>query len=311
MSEDSEKQGEPQEEQKREEQHFGERFRSLVEEMKASLNPTDLERVLDLWRLDLEGLRRKVFAATGEDRLLPQRFGIIGESPAIQKVFSALEKIIPANYPVLVTGQSGTGKELIAKALHQYGPRKHEVFLSENCAAIPETLLESILFGHKKGAFTGAHRDNPGHFLAADKGTLFLDEIGDMPLSMQSKLLRVIQDGEVRAVGGDRPKKVDVRLVAATNRDLEARVREGKFREDLFYRLNVLDIHLPTLRERGEDVLLIAEHFLRQARKAMGRPFSLSKRTREEFLQAPWPGNIRELENAIRRLSALATGDEL
>jgi transcriptional regulator with GAF, ATPase, and Fis domain len=290
---------------------FGERFRSLLEETKVNLSPMALERLLEIWKLDLEALRRKVFTATGEGHPLPQRFGIIGESPAMQKVFQSLEKIIPANYPVLVTGQSGTGKELIAKALHHYGPRKHETFLSENCAAIPETLLESILFGHKKGAFTGAHRDNPGHFLAADKGTLFLDEIGDMPLSMQSKLLRVIQDGEVRAVGGDRPKKVDVRLVAATNRDLEARVREGKFREDLFYRLNVLDIHLPPLRERGEDVLLIAEHFLRNARKALGRPFSLSKKTREEFLLSPWPGNIRELENAIRRLSALASEDEL
>ncbi|HHI80351.1 MAG TPA: sigma-54-dependent Fis family transcriptional regulator [Planctomycetes bacterium] len=293
------------------EKRLGERFRTLLEELKAGLSPSDLERVLEIWRLDLEALRRQVFESGGEDRPLPQRFGIIGESPAMQKVFESLEKIIPANYPVLVTGQSGTGKELIAKALHQYGPRKHETFLSENCAAIPETLLESILFGHKKGAFTGAHRDNPGHFVAADKGTLFLDEIGDMPLSMQSKLLRVIQDGEVRAVGGDRPRKVDVRLVAATNRDLEARVREGKFREDLFYRLNVLDIHLPPLRERGEDVLLIAEHFLRQARKALGRPFKLSEKTRKEFLAAPWPGNIRELENTIRRLSALATGDEL
>ncbi len=314
MSENGEKQSDQPsglEEEKQREERFGERFRSLVEEIKASLSPSRLERVLEIWRLDLEGLRRKVFTATGEDRPLPQRFGIIGESPAMQKVFEALEKIIPANYPVLVTGQSGTGKELIAKALHQYGPRKHEAFLSENCAAIPETLLESILFGHKKGAFTGAHRDNPGHFLAADKGTLFLDEIGDMPLSMQSKLLRVIQDGKVRPVGGDRPKKVNVRLVAATNRDLDARVREGKFREDLFYRLNVLDIHLPPLRERGEDVLLIAEYFLRQARKAMGRPFSLSEKTRQEFLEARWPGNIRELENAIRRMSALATGDEL
>jgi len=293
------------------EKGFGERFHALLEEMKAALSPQDLERVLEIWRLDLEAQRRKVFSATGEDRPLPQRFGIIGESPAMQKVFDALEKIIPANYPVLVTGQSGTGKELIAKAIHHYGPRKHEAFLSENCAAIPETLLESILFGHKKGAFTGAHRDNPGHFLAAHKGTLFLDEIGDMPLSMQSKLLRVIQDGEVRPVGGDRPKKVDVRLVAATNRDLEARVREGQFREDLFYRLNVLDIHLPPLCERGEDILLLAEHFLRKARKSMGRPFQLSPKTRQEFLAAPWPGNIRELENAIRRLSALANQDEL
>ena len=242
---------------------------------------------------------------------LPQRFGIIGDSPAMQAVFERLERMIASSYAVLVTGESGTGKELVAKALHEHGPRRTQPFLSENCAAIPETLLESILFGHAKGAFTGAHKDNPGHFISADKGTLFLDELGDMPLSMQSKLLRVLQDGEVRPVGSEKTRKVDVRLVAATNKHLPSEVAQKRFREDLYYRLNVLELTLPPLRERGDDVLLIAEFFLRRARQEMGRPLELDGSAKDWMRQQAWPGNVRQLENEIRRAAALSVGSQL
>jgi transcriptional regulator with GAF, ATPase, and Fis domain len=243
---------------------------------------------------------------------LPGRFGILGESAAMQEVFALLERIVKSEFPVLVTGESGSGKELVARAIHDYGPRRKRTFLSENCAAIPDTLLESILFGHVKGSFTGAHRDNPGHFVTADRGTLFLDELGDMPLLMQGKLLRVIQDGEVRPVGGDKVKKVDVRLVAATNKDLRRLVEEGAFRQDLYYRLNVLEIRLPPLRERGDDILIIAEHLLRRARKELGRPgLGLDDAAAARLQEHAWPGNVRELENEIRRASALSTGDRI
>ena len=284
------------------------------------------EALIDRVRADgpaaIEAFRSRVLArceqivarAPGEpvdEKPLPERFGIIGDSKAMHDVFTRLEKIVQSPYPVLVTGESGTGKELVAKALHECGPRKAKPFVSENCAAIPETLLESILFGHAKGAFTGAHKDSPGHFVSADSGTLFLDEIGEMPLSMQSKLLRVIQEGEVRPVGSSKTRKVDVRLVAATNRKLEDRVREGAFREDLFYRLNVLELRLPALRERDEDILYIAEFFLRRARKDLGRPLRLSDDAKAALLAHSWPGNVRELENEVRRAAALAREDEI
>ena len=243
-----------------------------------------------------------------DEEPMPSRFGILGQSPAMNKVFDLLERIIKSDYPVLVTGASGTGKELVARALHNYGARRRRNFVSENCAAIPEMLLESILFGHKKGSFTGAHRDNPGHFVTAHKGTLFLDELGDMPLVMQGKLLRTLQDGEIRPVGSSKIRKVDVRLVAATNKDLQAMVAAKSFREDLFYRLNVLAIHLPPLAERGDDILLLAEFFLRKARREQRRPLILSDDARERLLAAPWPGNVRQLENEIRRAVALSDG---
>lgn len=242
----------------------------------------------------------------------PGRYGIIGESPAMQQLFSLLDRIVPSEFPVLVTGESGTGKELVARAIHDYGPRRKKRFLSENCAAIPETLLESILFGHVKGAFTGAHKDNPGHFVSADKGTLFLDELGDMPLLMQGKLLRVLQDGELRPVGGERSRKVDVRLVAATNKNLQRLVAEKQFRQDLYYRLNVLELHLPPLRERAGDIVLIAEHFLDRARTDLGRPeLRLGEGARKALLAHSWPGNVRELENEIRCAAALCRDEEI
>ena len=241
----------------------------------------------------------------------PGRFGIIGESPGMKEVYDLIAKMAPSDYPVLITGQSGTGKELAARAIHDQSKRKRRIYLAENCAAIPETLLESILFGHKRGSFTGAVADNPGHFVAAHKGTLFLDELGDMPLVMQGKLLRVLQDGEVRAVGGDKVQKVDVRLVAATNKDLEAQVREKAFREDLYYRLNVLQIHLPPLRERGGDVQLLADFFLAKAAAESGRELVFSDSARSFLAEHDWPGNVRQLENAVRRAAALSQGDEI
>ncbi len=241
----------------------------------------------------------------------PGRFGIIGKSSGMQEVFELIAKMAPSDYAVLITGQSGTGKELVARAIHDQSKRKRRTYLAENCAAIPETLLESILFGHKKGSFTGAVQDNPGHFVTADKGTLFLDELGDMPLVMQGKLLRVLQDGEVRPVGGDKIRRVDVRLVAATNKNLEKLVQEKAFREDLFYRLNVLQIHLPPLAERGEDVQILADFFLAAASRETGRQLRFCPDAREHLAQHAWPGNVRQLENAIRRASALANGDEI
>jgi transcriptional regulator with GAF, ATPase, and Fis domain len=213
---------------------------------------------------------------------------------------------------VLISGESGTGKELIANALHQNSPRKNGPFIKVNCAAMARELVESELFGHEKGAFTGAIAAREGKFEAADGGTLFLDEIGDMPLETQAKVLRVLQEQEFERVGGNRPIKVDVRVIAATNRNLHQMVQEGKFREDLFYRLNVIPIGLPPLRERQEDILLLATHFL-QAVEAQygGEPRALSPSAHRVLLEAPWPGNVRELKNVIDAAAVLASGSEI
>ena len=210
--------------------------------------------------------------------------------------------------PVLIRGESGTGKDLVAKAIHELGPRAGKTFVSENCAAIPETLLESVLFGHVRGAFTGAVRDHPGHFVAADKSTLFLDEIGDMPLAMQAKLLRVLQEGEVRPVGGSKVRRVDVRVIAATNQDLEAMVPAGRFREDLYYRLDVLQVRLSPLRERGADIVLLARHLLEAACRRDGRQRTLSPAAEQLISEARWPGNVRQLQNEMQRATALVEG---
>ena len=233
--------------------------------------------------------------------------GILGTCPAMLRVRDLVRKFAPAEVPVLLRGESGTGKDLVARALHEESPRRAEEMISENCASIPETLLESTLFGHKRGAFTGAVRDHPGHFAAADRGTLFLDEIGDMSLAMQAKLLRVLQEGEIRPLGGSRTRKVDVRVIAATNRDLEEMVANKSFRQDLFYRLNVLQIELPPLRDRGDDILLLAEHFLEVASTDGGRALELSDAARKAFASYRWPGNIRQLQNETQRLAALCS----
>jgi transcriptional regulator with PAS, ATPase and Fis domain len=218
-----------------------------------------------------------------------------------------LDKVTDSSVPVLIQGESGTGKELVARALHYNGPRKKARFVSENCAAIPSNLMESEFFGYVRGAFTGANSDKMGLFELADGGTLFLDEIGDMDLDMQTKLLRVLQDGVLRRVGSKEFKRVNVRIVSATNRDLLSIMKEGKFREDLYYRLNVINILLPPLRERSEDVLLLAEHFLkRQAKQSGSSPRELSNEVIDIFTRYPWPGNIREMENEVMRSCALS-----
>ncbi|MGE4291871.1 MAG: sigma-54 interaction domain-containing protein [Desulfovibrio sp.] len=235
--------------------------------------------------------------------------GIIGESPALQDVFRVLAKVAPTDSTVLVTGESGTGKELLVRALHRSSRRHDKPFVPINCGAIPKELLESELFGHEKGAFTHAIRSRPGRFELADGGTIFLDEIGEMDFSLQVKILRVLQEKEIERVGGTSTKKVDVRVVAATNRDLEGEVAAGRFREDLFYRLNVIPLQLPALRERGDDVMLLARHFLKGFCKDRERQsLCLSPQTEVMLLSYTWPGNVRELENFMERLSILCDG---
>jgi DNA-binding NtrC family response regulator len=237
---------------------------------------------------------------------------IIGRSPAMQEVFKMIGRVSRSDAPVMITGESGAGKELVAGAIHKFSPRVQKEFVAINVTAIPDNLLESEIFGHEKGAFTGAMSMRVGRFEQCDGGTLFLDEIGDMPLAVQSKLLRVLQEGEFSRVGSNQKLKCDVRVLAATNKDLEAEVEKGTFREDLFYRLNVVRIHIPPLRERREDVRLLAEFFLH---RISGRRRGAVMRFTEDalgFLEAyDWPGNVRELENTIQRACALCNTDVL
>ena len=253
-------------------------------------------------RLEIENLNLR--RALKEE----SRYGIlVGRSPKMVRVIELLEKVIPTQVAVLIQGETGTGKELIARAIHMNGPRRDRNFIAVNCGALPENLLESELFGYRKGAFTGAAEDRVGLFEAAEGGTLFLDEVGEMPATLQVKLLRVLQDSQIRRVGDTVSRRVDFRLVTATNRDLKTEVEAGRFRQDLFYRLNVVPISLPPLRERGEDVLLLAQHFLDQFAKQQEKPVrGLSTESRELLLRHPWPGNVRELENAMARAVALA-----
>lgn len=255
-------------------------------------------------RADLERENRRL-QAVAEER---SSFGsIVGRSAPMQAAFDLIEKVAASELPVLILGESGTGKELVARAIHFNGPRKKRIFLSENCAAIPESLLESELFGHVRGAFTGAEKDRAGLFEQADGGTLFLDEIADMSASMQARLLRALQEGEIRRVGGSRPIHVDVRVLAATNRDLQAEVEAGRFREDLFYRLHVLVVALPPLRKRPGDIELLAGHFLEKISRERGRtPPRLASEVLDLFERYAWPGNVRQLENTLQRLALLA-----
>jgi transcriptional regulator with GAF, ATPase, and Fis domain len=234
---------------------------------------------------------------------------IIGESRALKDVFKVVDKVAPTDSTVLVTGESGTGKELLVRALHSRSLRSDKPFVPVNCGAIPRELLESELFGHEKGAFTHAIRSRAGRFELADGGTIFLDEIGEMDLSLQVKILRVLQEKEFERVGATQAKRVDVRIVAATNRDLEKEVAEGRFREDLYYRLNVIPMHLPPLRERGRDVMLLAETFLeRFCSKKERTILAITKPARDMLLAYTWPGNVRELENFMERMSILCEG---
>jgi len=240
------------------------------------------------------------------------RVKIIGNSRALQDVFKIVGRVARTDAPVLVSGESGSGKELVANAIHEYSPRSKNTVIAINCGAIPENLLESELFGHEKGSFTGAINRRAGLFEQCDGGTLFLDEIGDMPTSVQVKLLRVLQDGTFTRVGGHNLQQSDVRIVAATNKNLAEEVAHGRFREDLFYRLNVVEIHLPPLRARAEDIPLLAEYFLRLTVKRNGiPPLHLSDEAIEHLQNHHWPGNVRELENTIARACALASSSIL
>lgn len=238
------------------------------------------------------------------------RFGIIGASPRMAQVFTIIEKVASQPSTVLITGESGTGKELVAKALHEHSDRRKAPFIKINCAAIPKDLMESELFGHDKGAFTGAEHDKPGRFELADNGTLFLDEIGEIPLEMQVKLLRAVQESEFERVGGVKTLEVSVRLVAATNRDLLEAIEDGSFREDLYYRLNVVPIHLPPLRERPEDIAPLTRHFIEKYNARLHKNVTELTDAAMLTLQSyPWPGNIRELENVMERMILFVDGD--
>lgn len=237
---------------------------------------------------------------------------IIGEAPAMQEVFRAIGRLARSNITVLINGESGTGKELVAHALHRHSPRAEAPFIALNMAAIPKDLMESELFGHERGAFTGAQSRREGRFEQADGGTLFLDEIGDMPAELQTRLLRVLADGQFYRVGGHEPVKVDVRIIAATHQNLEGLVKRGDFREDLFHRLNVIRIHIPAMRERKEDISLLMRHFLAKASEELQVEAKILLPQTTEFLrQLDWPGNVRQLENTARWLTVMASGQEI
>ena len=248
----------------------------------------------------------------GEAEVVPPAAGdreIIGRAPAMQEVFRAIGRLANSKVTVLIDGPSGSGKELIARALHQHSPRSHRQFVPLNVAAIPGELIESELFGHEKGAFTGASGRRVGRFEQSNGGTLFLDEIGDMPMKMQTRLLRVIAEGEFHRVGGHDSVSVDVRIVAATHQRLEELVREGRFREDLFHRLNVIRVHVPRLADRREDIPLLAAHFMERATREIGEePKRLAPETLDHLGKLPWPGNVRQLENTCRWLAVMVTG---
>jgi two-component system response regulator AtoC len=251
-------------------------------------------------------------ASEGEKDVPGARFGIIGESAGLTEVYSVLERVADSPTTVLVTGESGTGKELVARALHDHSSRKTKPFIKVNCAAIPKELIESELFGYERGAFTGAVTSKPGRFELANGGTLFLDEIGEIPVEMQVKLLRALQESEFERVGGIKTIRVDVRLVAATNRDLKKLIAQGTFREDLFYRLNVVSIRLPALRERNSDIPLLVEHFLRKFNERLKKNVIGVEQDAVDLLAAySWPGNIRELENVMERAVLFCDGQKL
>lgn len=266
--------------------------------------------------LDQSRLRREV-ARLGRSAISGGLSGFLGASQAVQDLLALVVRAAQSRHPVLITGESGTGKELVARAIHQTSGRG--AFVAVNCGALPEQLLESELFGHAKGAFSGADRAKPGLFEAADGGVLLLDEIADLPLTLQPKLLRALENGEIRRVGATESRNLDVRVIAATNRDLEAEVQAGRFRDDLFYRLNVLHIATPPLRERAADIPLLAEHFLHrdttegedQNAASLQRPRRISPEAMALLTTYPWPGNVRELRNAIQRAAVVATGEEV
>ncbi|PZA00785.1 nitrogen regulation protein NR(I) [Gammaproteobacteria bacterium 2W06] len=267
--------------------------------------PFDVEEAIDLVRRAAAAVRSSAPADEPGGRM-PE---IIGEAPAMQEVFRAIGRLSRSNITVLINGESGTGKELVAGSLHRHSPRADKPFIALNMAAIPRDLMESELFGHEKGAFTGAHQVRRGRFEQANGGTLFLDEIGDMPAELQTRLLRVLADGEFYRVGAHTPMQVDVRIIAATHQNLDELVADGRFREDLFHRLNVIRIHCPALRERQADIPGLADHFLRRAARELNvEPKQLTPEVERRLQALPWPGNVRELENTCRWLTVMASG---
>ena len=269
--------------------------------------PFDIDKAIEL-------VRRATEESEEEEQTPAEETAseIIGKAPAMQEVFRAIGRLSQSKATVLLTGESGAGKEVVARALHKHSPRSNAPFVAINMAAIPKDLMETELFGHEKGAFTGANTIRQGRFEQADGGTLFLDEIGDMPLDVQTRLLRVLADGQFYRVGGYAPVKVDVRIIAATHQNLEQRVQEGKFREDLFHRLNVIRVHLPPLRERREDIPRLARHFLQVAARELGvEAKQLHPETDAALTRLAWPGNVRQLENTCRWLTVMAAGQEV
>jgi len=258
-----------------------------------------------------ERLRQEVAGLRAQLAVGPAERGLIVESAAMRQALALVARVAEHSTTVLITGESGTGKEVIARAIHHASPRASKAFVGINCAAIPETLLESELFGHVRGAFTGATGDKAGLFEQANGGTLLLDEIGELPVGLQAKLLRVLQESEIRRVGDQKTRRVDARVLAATARNLEAEVRAGRFREDLFYRINVVVIELPPLRDRREDIAPLARHFVARLAQRFGRPLSLSDDALAWLGQQEWPGNVRELENAIERAAVLTNNEIL
>ncbi len=282
---------------------------SAIEAMKQGAydyitKPFHLEEMLLTIRKALKerSLHREVLRLRQEIEQTYEFANIIGKSQVMQTLFTQMQRVAQSAANVLITGESGTGKELVAKAIHYHSDRKQGPFVAVNCGAIPEELLESELFGYERGAFTGAQREKVGLFEAADQGSLFLDEISEMPAALQVKLLRAIQEKEIRRVGATQTRRVDVRIIAATHRDLLAEVKEGRFREDLYYRLHVLPLHVPSLRERPEDIPLLANHFLKKFAEVNGKPVQgISEPALKILMEYSWPGNVRELENVMER----------
>ena len=272
--------------------------------------PFDLDELVEVARRGVSFAREQKPEMAAQELEPAQE--IIGEAPAMQEVFRAIGRLSNSNITVLINGESGTGKELVAHALHKHSPRRNAKFIALNMAAIPHDLIESELFGHEKGAFTGASQRREGRFEQANGGTLFLDEIGDMPAEAQTRLLRVLADGEFYRVGGHTSVKVDVRIIAATHQNLEELVKSGRFREDLYHRLNVIRVHLPKLADRREDIPQLMKHFFQRAAKELDmEPKVLSPEAEDFFFGLPWPGNVRQLENICRWLTVMAAGREV
>ena len=273
--------------------------------------PFELDKISHTVRrvIEYRDLTSEVQVLRDEISSLVQTERIVGNSPAMQEVYKTVGKVAKADATVLTTGESGTGKELVAEALHYNSNRRSGPIVKVSCAALPETLLEAELFGHEKGSFTGAMTQRRGRFEMADKGTIFLDEIGEMSLPMQTKLLRVLQERKIERVGSSLPIKVDIRIICATNKDLQRQVEQQRFRDDLFYRLNVINIHMPPLRDRKEDIPALVEHFLAKHRySATAQPAAISEEALKRLMEYDWPGNVRELENVVERAVVLSRG---